>query len=405
MRKPVVSLAACKSYAPEELKTALLKAFTGLGGIEKYVTAGANIVLKPNLVMGKSPSACATTNPEFIKQLAVILKEHGARVFIAESPGGPYTPARLDAVYNACGITGAAAEAGIILNYETDVVKKENPGGRLLKTIELVKPLAEADFIINLPKPKSHGQMTYTGAVKNMFGAVAGVFKADYHMRMSEYDTFANAIIDIFLCVKPRLTIMDAVMGMDGNGPTNGKPRHIGLICAAEDAFALDLAMLDILGLDPRKVPVMKQGMLRNLCASDISEIEIKGDSPEIFSIDDFRFPSAEAINFFHANFLFKPFARFFKPYPYFLRDKCISCGECARSCPAEIIIMKDKKPYADLTKCVRCFCCQELCPADAVEIGRSFIHKTFQAIYPVLMSLYEFAYKAFKQRAPVERR
>jgi len=386
MNKPVISLASCKSYAPEELKTALLKIFADLGGIEKYVTAGTKVVLKPNLVMGKSPAACATTNPEFIRQLAVILKEHGAMLFIAESPGGPYTSERLASVYRACGITEVAAETGIVLNKKTETVKKENPGGKFLKTIELIKPLAEADFIINLPKPKSHGQMTYTGAVKNMFGAVAGIFKADYHMRMSEYDTFANAIIDIFLCVKPKLNIMDAVMGMDGNGPTNGKPKHIGLLCAGEDAFALDLAMLNILGLDPQKVPVMKQGMLRDLCARNISEIEIKGEVPEKFYVDGFRFPAVRSINFFRAYFLLRPFARFFEPYPDFVHGKCVSCDECAQSCPAEIITMKDKKPYVDLTECVRCFCCQELCPADAVEIKRSLVHKFFHAIYVIFI-------------------
>ena len=389
MNKPVVSLASCKNYTPEELKTALLKIFFDLGGIEKYVTAGVKIVLKPNLIMAKSPSTCATTNPEFIRQLAIILKEYGAQLFIAESPGGPYTSARLKAVYNACGITEVAAETGIVLNYKTDVVKKENPGGRFLKTLELIKSLVDADFIINLPKAKSHGQMTYTGAVKNMFGAVAGMFKVDYHMRMSEYDTFADAIIDVFLSVKPKLNIMDAVMGMEGNGPTNGNPRHIGLICASEDAFALDLTMLDILRLDPRKIPVLKQGMLRNLCVNNVSEVEIKGEKPEKFFINNFSFPTRGTVNFFHANFLFKPFARFFKPYPCFLYDKCTSCGECMRVCPAKTIIIKDRKPYADLKKCVRCFCCQELCPSAAVEIKRSFVHKIFSAIYNTLLPLY----------------
>ena len=387
--KPVISLAPCKSYAPEELRTALLKIFAGLGGIEKYVTTGTKIVLKPNLVMGKSPSACATTNPEFIKQLAIILREHGAQLFIAESPGGPYVPARLSAVYKACGITEVAAETEISLNYKTETVKKENPSGKFLKIIELVKPLAEADFIINLPKPKSHGQMVYTGAVKNMFGAVAGVFKADYHLRMNEYHTFANAIIDIFLCVKPRLNIMDAVMGMDGNGPTNGKPKYIGLICAGEDAFALDLTMLDILGLDPQKVPVMKHGMLRNLCVDNTSEIEFKGDFPENFSVDNFYFPTAGAINFFHTSLLLKPFSRFFEPYPHFLYNNCISCEECMTLCPAGIITMKDKKPYADLKKCVRCFCCQELCPADAIEIKRSSVYRFFSAIYSGVIRIF----------------
>ena len=389
MRKPTVCLSSCKNYSPEELKRALLKIFADLGGIEKYVSAGTKIVLKPNLVMGKSPAAGATTHPEFIRQLAIILKEHGAELFIAESPGGPYTPARLNAVYNACEITEAAAEAGIVLNYKTETVKKENPGGKLLKTIELIKPLAEADFIINLPKPKSHGQMIYTGAVKNMFGAVAGVYKADYHLRMSEYDTFADAIIDIYLCVKPRLTIMDAVVGMDGNGPTGGTPRHIGLICAGEDAFALDLAMLGILGLDPQKAPVMKQGMLRNLCPDNISGIEIRGENPKDFFIDDFHFPAAAEVSFFHSTFLFRPFERFFRPYPVFMGGLCVSCGECARVCPAEIIKMKDGKPCADLEKCVRCFCCQELCPAGAVEIKRSFIHRIFRAFYSAVLLIY----------------
>ena len=133
-------------------------------------------------------------------------------------------------------------------------------------------------MLINLPKLKTHGTMVYTGAVKNMFGTIAGVKKTEYHFRMPNYNTFSNVLIDIYLSRMPALNIMDAVIGMEGHGPTGGTPRKIGCILASEDGFALDSVCLDLIGVRLSDVPVYLNAMERNLCR-DGREVPLSGDS------------------------------------------------------------------------------------------------------------------------------
>ncbi len=352
--------------------------FEALGGVEKYIKKGTRVVLKPNLVMKRRPEEAATTHPAIVRELSKILMDAGATVLIAESPGGLYTHGRLASVYRGCGIAKAAEESGAKLNYDLDETEVDNPSGKYLKRVRVIKPVADADVIINLPKLKSHGQMVYTGAVKNMFGAIAGPLKAEYHFRMSDYDEFANALIDIFLSVKPTLNIMDAVTGMDGAGPTAGDPKEIGLIIAGEDGFEVDLAALNIVRADPMDVPIMRQAYARGLCQKDISRIDFSGSGADLDTVrvDGFRMPGSDftkTLRFFDRGIM-KHLVKVMEPRPVFRHSMCIGCSECARSCPAKVIEMKDGKPAVDLKKCIRCFCCQELCPAKAVYIRRNFV-------------------------------
>ena len=130
------------------------------------------------------------------------------------------------------------------MNYDLRVSKINREQSKYIKQLEVLKPLIDADIVINLPKLKTHTMMTFTGAVKNMFGAIAGTAKADMHLRMADYIKFADCLIDIFLSVKPTLNIMDAIDGMEGYGPNNGNPRHIGVLMASTDGFSLDAAAL-----------------------------------------------------------------------------------------------------------------------------------------------------------------
>jgi ferredoxin len=264
--------------------------------------------------------------------------------------------------------------SGAKLNMDISSTEVNNPRGKYLKKLNIIKPLADADLIINLPKLKTHGQMVYTGAVKNMFGAVPGLEKAEYHMRMPKYGDFADALIDIFLSVKPALNIMDAIIGMDGAGPSAGNPKPIGLVLASEDAFALDYAACLIIGTDPINIPMMKQGSLRGLTPTHCKDIEWIGETLEKVRVGEFHMPQLEhlqAITFFEKGPL-KPLLNLITPKPSFDKAKCIGCARCADNCPVRIIKMKDKKPTPDLSKCIRCFCCQELCPVKAVTIRRS---------------------------------
>ena len=368
-----VSLIKCQNYIYDDVKESLLQSFENLGGIEKYITKGIRVALKPNLLMPCKVSRAATTNPMIVHALADIIQEAGAHVSIVESPGGPYIKASLKTVYKACGMERAAQETGIALNYNLGIEQVEIPEGVVLKKVEILKPLVDADLVINLPKLKTHGQMVYTGAVKNMFGAIPGSKKAEYHFKMSSYDFFANAIIDIFLSVKPGLSIMDAIVGMDGDGPSAGNPKKLGFIAASENAFDLDYTCLHLIGADPMSVPVIKSAVERGLCASNISEIECCGENLNNIKITNFQVPSIDKLCsiVFSDNRLFNSLLSILKPRIVFNRKACTGCKICLENCPAKIIKMVNNYPSVDMSKCIRCFCCQELCPQKAVKIKK----------------------------------
>lgn len=368
-----VSIETCEDYGEERLEKALRQTFDNLGGIRRFITPGMKVVLKPNLVMKKRPEEAATTHPALVKVLTELLIEAGARVLLADSPGGLYTPGMLRGLYSYCGMEEACRSTGANLNYDTESVEVENPAGLLLKKVTVIKPLVEADLVINLPKLKTHGQMVYTGAVKNMFGAVPGALKAEYHLRMPDYKQFANALIDIFLSIKPGLTILDAITGMEGAGPTAGKPRHIGLLLAGVSAFEVDCAALKVVGISPAEVPVIREAIGRGLCGAESDVLMIKGKRPEEVRVENFDFPAVDrlsSIQFFERGPMKYAVSRL-RPRPVFKHALCVGCADCARHCPAHIIRMTNGKPHADLTRCIRCFCCQELCPAKAISIHR----------------------------------
>lgn len=369
----LVTLVPCADYSPEALAAALEKALSDLGGIERFVKKGTRVALKPNLLMSKRPEEAVTTHPAFARALISLIQKAGGTVTVAESPGGPYFKQYLEGVYRACGYKAIADETGCALNTDLTEAEVNNPGAKYLKKLQIIKPLTDADLVINLPKLKTHGQMVYTGAVKNMFGAIAGTTKIEYHMRMAGCDQFADGLIDIFLSVKPELTIMDAVVGMEGAGPSGGKPKKIGLILASTDAFALDTAAAHVIGLKPEQVPVLRQAAARGLAPKSIEEIMFPGLRPDQARVPSFDIPMLDNLEGVSMSEGAIPgfLARFIKPRPVFRHERCTGCAECVSFCPAKVISMKDKRPYADLSACIRCFCCQELCPSKAVDVRR----------------------------------
>ncbi|MCX8129275.1 MAG: DUF362 domain-containing protein [Clostridia bacterium] len=373
-----VSIERCKSYDIKNVEAAINKTFVNLGGVGKFIKPGMKVAIKPNLVMKKRPEEAATTHPSLIKAICSLVNAAGGEILIIDSPGGLYTESALKGVYNACGMTEAARVTGVNLNFSLDEAEVDIPDGKILKRVTLLKPLVEADIIINVSKLKTHGQMVYTGAVKNMFGAVPGVLKAEYHLRMAEYNDFANALIDIFLSVRPSINILDAVIGMEGDGPTAGNPKKIGYIMGSENAFELDLAALDLININPADVPVIKNAIGRGLCCRNIAELEIIGENLDNSRLNGFDVPQLDtlrAIQFYDKG-LMKFLISWLRPKPAFVHALCTGCKECVRSCPAHIIEMYENRPRVDLSGCIRCFCCQELCPAKAVNIKRPFLSK-----------------------------
>ena len=372
----MVTIHRCNNYQADEVRRAVAAAVTDLGGFEPYIKPGETVLLKVNLVMSKGPDAAATTHPAFVAELARQLKEYGCRVIIGDSPGGTFNTAMLRRNYRMTGMMQAAKESGAELSYNTGTKEVACPAGKMLKNLTLTAMSQEADKVISVCKLKTHSMMTYTGAMKNMFGTIPGTVKAEYHVRMPKMEDFSDALIDICEAVKPVLSFMDAIIGMEGNGPTGGLPRKIGAVLASASPYELDLVAADLVGLGERQVPTIKAAAARGLAPRAAADVRVVGEDPEQFRIADFKLPDHIHSDLSQGGFLPKFGMKWLRPKVQFDPKRCVGCGDCAANCPAKVIVMKDRRPTVNYKECIRCFCCQELCPQNAVKVRESWIFK-----------------------------
>lgn len=377
-----ISVVKCKNYNYDTVKGAVQKSLDLIGGMSAFVKPGDKVLLKVNLLMRRKPEKVTTTHPVLARVLAEEVIKAGGAPIIGDSPGGYhfYNEHTLKSVYETCGMTEAAEKSGADLNYNTEMIDVPYPEGKITKNVKTIKPVLEVDKIINIPKIKTHMMTVYSGAVKNLFGIIPGSYKAECHLRFENTADFSNFLIDICEFAKPCLTVMDAVVGMEGYGPTNGRPKKVGLILTGKNPFKLDVVASNLIGLKPDEIPTIKQSVKRGLCSGKLSDIDVVGENPDDVRISDFLIPTRQ-LQFNLYNFLMpKPIAKFLnrrmKARPRFDLNKCRHCGMCAKSCPPKAIEMNKNGPSVDLNKCIRCFCCHELCNYDAVTIKRPWFLK-----------------------------
>ena len=372
-----VSIVKCEDYDICNVKSAIRESIDRLGGMTAFISPGDRVLLKVNLLMKRKPEKVTTTHPSIAQALAELVMEAGGKPVIGDSPGGYhfYTRGTLEAVYETCGMKEAAEKSGAELSYNTDMIDVPYPEGKIMKSIKTIRPVIEVDKIINIPKIKTHMMTVYSGAVKNLFGIIPGSYKAEYHLRFEDTGDFADLLIDICMFAKPILTVMDAVIGMEGYGPTNGNPKKVGLVITSTDPYALDVAAADIIGLKPEQVPTIRKSAERGLCTGNVKDIELIGEDVDRIRVEDFKKPTVKiAFNFYNIllpKFMTKWLNRLIKPNPCFKTEACKGCGMCAKGCPPGAIEMKDGKPCVNLNACIRCFCCHELCNFNAVDIKR----------------------------------
>lgn len=371
----VVSVLKCDKYDYELLVSTIEKSFENIGGIEKYIKPGDKVLLKINLLMKKHPDEAVTTHNVFVKALASVVMQAGGIVTIADSPGGLYNETILRSVYKGCEIDTVAKQLGAKLNYDTSFETVSYPEGKTVKSFPIIKPILDADVVITVPKLKTHMMTFYSGAVKNMFGAVPGVYKAEYHFSLPERDDFCSMLVDLCSLTKPSLAIMDAIDIMEGEGPSSGIKRHFGAVLASDNPYALDLAACALVGIEPSESPTVKESIKRELCPKDANELSLVGDDFESMKIDDLIKPHIGTTDFLDRKFIPKRISaalnRALSPIPNFKKDVCIGCGECMRRCPAKAIEIKNGFPVLTQKKCIHCFCCQELCPKKAIVSKR----------------------------------
>ncbi len=374
-----VSILHCSDYTYHSVRSALARSIEMLGGIDRYISKGDTVFLKLNLVMAKKPESAATTHPIFVQALGDLLKEFGATVILGDSPGGPYNEFLLKQVYKICGIQSIAEKSGFLLNFNTKSTEVSHPSGEILKKLTVTDSIRHVDKIISVGKLKTHGMMKMTGAVKNMFGIIPGTMKAEYHLNRPDLDLFAQGLIDICLYSNPCLSFLDGIIAMEGDGPTSGIPRHLGVICASANPFELDFAAASLICPHPETIPTIRHCIRRRLCSSSLSEIQFIGDTPKQFMVSDFKMPQVKNINPLKnklPSFLEDYINHALQPRPVFCHTQCISCGDCLVACPPKAISFQKKKPVVNYAQCIRCFCCQELCPQKAVEIYRPFLFR-----------------------------
>lgn len=370
----------CDSYDTEEVLAAVRRSVELLGGLGRFVSPGHRVVLKPNLLHPSRPSKAVTTHPEVVYAVAVLLREHGCEVIIAESAGGGsmFTEGGLRRLYSTCEIDQAAQRAGVGLNFDTSHEEVPNPSGKVVKRFRIIAPAARCDAIVSVSKAKTHVLTTMTGGTKNLFGILPGMEKPSFHGRLPRVDEFSEMIVDLNELMRPRLQIMDAVVGMEGDGPQGGDPRKIGAILASGNYAALDIVAARLMALPPDSVPTIRAAAARGVVPEDLS-VEVLGDDLDALLVKDFKHPATMGQEGFARSRFMRAFARMARAYalrPVVQPSLCVGCGECVRACPKGAIRMVRGKARVKYRDCIRCYCCHEMCTRKAIRLERGWAGK-----------------------------
>ncbi len=329
--------------------------------------AGAKVLIKPNMVGPSVPELGHTTHPELVREVVRSCLDRNGKVWVGDNPGGLNRSSR-----NVAKITGILdASEGCFISLSNRVVEKR--GSQTGFQLIISRAILEADYIINLPVFKTHSGMMITGALKNVYGYIAGSCKARLHIQSRSAETFAKTVCDIHQVRPPDLHIMDAITAIEGNGPCHGgQLREVRKLLASNDPLALDSVMARMMGVDPTLLPIQKEAQARCLGTLQEKETEILG---ELVPIPGFKMPAT----FYAVHLEEKVLAEFRRLYPQRMMEtritikpeknegKCITCGDCALNCPAEAITLEPEFSINDA--CIACYCCVELCPEGAMEV------------------------------------
>ena len=358
--------AAADSYAAEVLQEALKKTLLP-AALESGGISGKKVMIKPNLLEYRRPGDPAAVNPDLLLELCRLLKSEGAaEIAIVENPAVRSAPAIIEAM----GISGKLAELGVSVSNCNAYEKLSIPGNCTFNKIEISTEFRNYDLVIDFAKVKTHGMMTLTLGVKNLFGLIRGSERLSWHLTAGrDYALFADLLLDIYLLVKPHLTLLDGVVGMEGNGPGSGDAVNLNFIACGTDAAALDDAVSRILKCPdiPLVVRAESRGIVKEYRNyGDLpGEMEIRLPEPPRPTLAWGVYFPVKIREYLRKKMISRPIVR---------KKQCISCSLCVAKCPPQALDMKKGKPSFDYDKCIRCYCCQEYCPQGAIYCAETFL-------------------------------
>lgn len=326
--------------------------------------SGKTVLVKPNLLGPWGPESAVVTHPSIVKAVKEELVSRGAKVIVGDNPG-VRGYGKMMKTAEASGTLQAAGESFVNLSRKPH---KQKTGSKYSEYFSICSEVLEADYFISLPKFKTHMNTVLTGAIKNSYGLLVGAEKSRLHSLAPKHADFGELVVDVYSVRPPDLVILDAVVGMEGNGPSAGNPRRIGYLLSSENGGAVDLAMCAISGIDPSRVPTIKPAFDKGLSPAAIDEVEVNGALPVL---NRFKPPSGISRLDPWGIAQRTVFGRISTPRLSADEERCTKCATCEKVCPVGAVTIDNEFPKFDRSKCISCYCCHELCPESAVKIGR----------------------------------
>ncbi len=326
--------------------------------------SGKTVLIKPNALRTSSADEAIVTHPSVLR--AVVEKVETldpAAIVVGDNPGVASYGAN-EECFEKTGLMEAAK--GYYRNIGNDSVNVSfNP--EFMSLVSVSRIIMETDIIISLPRFKTHGLTVLSGALKNSYGFLCGAQKAALHKKAGNPTRFQEVVVDVFKIRVPDLFILDAVVGMEGNGPASPDLRDIGLILAADNAVAMDSVIATMMGCDPSCLHFLQKAKEDGLGDYDLNNINIIG---KLEKIPDFKLPplGGEAIT--ENPTIQEMLASKTNFRPKVDQSLCTGCGTCVDQCPVSALSLKGDFPEVDAGTCITCFCCQELCPEKAIQLG-----------------------------------
>lgn len=379
--KESVAVKYCADYEKPNLISRVRELFRLLEKDgEPLFRPGEQVLVKPNLLLGRRDDFCSITHPAVIEAVLEILLDYHTKPFICEMPG-------IMSLHQVCSVSGLDKIAKrlsveVIEPGEFRHVRRDDNISH--KTFPLPVELSEADAVVNLPKLKTHTLMNLTLGVKNTFGLMRPSYRSEWHLRAGrDTGVFSEMLYDLHCSVAPRVTLLDGIIGMEGDGPASGRPRNFGLLAASTSAVALDTVVAHMGKIDPLTIPLQKYVTEQAVPGSKFEEICILGDG--IKPMGPIEVPRTYRGHHSRLELFLKGIFPYVKPLllhkPVINTKRCNMCLACKKICPVGAVRERDGHLNIDQRICIRCFCCHEMCPSNAISLKATPVRRLFDLV------------------------